>query len=150
MGPRHVALNALWLDPDRPAGPETYLRGLAPALAREFPSLRLSVLTTPSAARALHADGWSDWCTLVALGGADRGRAGRLYGELVRFPRSARGRGADLLHSLASTGPFATRVPQVVTLHDVTFLRMRTFPLSTTVAMGGLAIAAAHTAAGLI
>jgi glycosyltransferase involved in cell wall biosynthesis len=148
--PRHVALNALWLDPDRPAGPETYLRGLAPALAREFPALRLSVITTPAAARALHADGWSDWCSLIALGGAERGRAARLYGELARFPRTARARGADLLHSLASTGPFSTRVPHVLTLHDVTFLHIRTFPLSTTVAMGAVAAASAHTAAALI
>src|SRR3954447_9213663 len=148
-GPRHVAFNALWLDLERPAGPEAFLGGLAPAIAREFPHARLSLLTTPAAARTLHGDGWSDWCTLVALGG-DRGRAARLYAELARFPRSGRARGADVLHSPASTGPVRTRVPHVLTLHDVTFLRHRTFPLSTTVAMGAVAAASAHTAAALI
>jgi glycosyltransferase involved in cell wall biosynthesis len=150
MGPRHVAINALWWDPKRPAGPEAYLGALAPAIAREFPAVGLSVLTHPPAARALHAKGWSDWCTVVALEGADRGRAARLYAELVRFPSSGRERGADVLHSPASTGPIHTRVPHVLTLHDVTFLRRRTFPLSTTVAMGAVAAASAHTAAALI
>src|SRR3954454_5970650 len=100
MGPSHVAFNALWLDPERPAGPETYLRGLVPAIAREFPAARLSVRTNPAGARALQADGWSDFCTLVALPGA-QGRVVRLYGELARFPRSARTRGAGVLHSPA-------------------------------------------------
>ncbi len=40
-----VVLDALWLDPGRSGGPETYLRGLAPALARGFPSLDLHVAT---------------------------------------------------------------------------------------------------------
>ena len=31
----HVVLNALFLDPASSGGPETYLRGLAPALIRE-------------------------------------------------------------------------------------------------------------------
>src|SRR3954469_2581730 len=150
MGPRHVAINALWWDPERPAGPEAYLGALAPAIAREFPAVRLSVLTHPAAARALHAEGWSDWSSVVALEGAQRGCAARLYAELVRFPRSGRERGADVLHSPASTGPVRTHVPHVLTLHDVTFLRRRTFPLSTTVAMGAVAAASAHTAAALI
>ena len=45
-GPRHVAFNALFLDPGVSGGPETYLRGLVPALADEFPGVELTVLTT--------------------------------------------------------------------------------------------------------
>ena len=39
-------LNALFLDPCVSGGPETYLRGLVPALARERPNARLTVVTT--------------------------------------------------------------------------------------------------------
>jgi len=148
--PRHIAFNALWLDPGRPAGPEAYLRGLVPAIAQEYPAARISVLTSPEGADALRTDGWAEWCTLVGLRGCERGRLARLRAELVRFPRSARERGADVLHSLASTGPSRTHVRHVLTLHDVTFLTHRTFPLSTTVAMGAVAAASAHAAAALI
>jgi hypothetical protein len=64
-GPRHVAFNALFLDPGVSGGPETYLRGLVPALAREFPGLRLTVFTTRRGARALHADGWTDFARIL-------------------------------------------------------------------------------------
>ncbi len=37
-GPRHVLLNALFLDPAGSGGPETYLRGLAPALRSAHPA----------------------------------------------------------------------------------------------------------------
>ncbi len=43
---RHVALNALILEPARSGGTETYLRGLVPALAAARPTLRLHVVTT--------------------------------------------------------------------------------------------------------
>ena len=46
--PGSVLLNALYLDPRVSGGPESYLRGLAPALAREFPALRVGVATTRS------------------------------------------------------------------------------------------------------
>ena len=41
--PQRVLLNASYLAPGVSGGPETYLRGLVPALAREFPELALSL-----------------------------------------------------------------------------------------------------------
>ena len=47
----HVVLNALFLAPGESGGPETYLRGLAPALAELRPETRFTVVTTRSGAR---------------------------------------------------------------------------------------------------
>jgi glycosyltransferase involved in cell wall biosynthesis len=132
---RHVALNALFLAPGESGGPETYLRGLVPALAAEHPDTRFTLLTTRRGAEALHAEGWSDFVELVALP-ADEGQRGRrLVAEQLLVPRAARRRGAQVLHSLASVAPVAPRMPAVITLHDVTFFHMSTFPAATTAAM---------------
>lgn len=133
---RHVGLNALFLDPGRSGGPETYLRGLVPALAAEYPGLRLTVATTRRGAAALEADGWTDLCTILALPADEGQRARRLLAEQVRLPGLARRRGWDVVHSLASVAPvFTPGVAAVITLHDVTFLRMATFGRVTTRAM---------------
>jgi glycosyltransferase involved in cell wall biosynthesis len=131
----HVALNALFLAPGESGGPETYLRGLVPVLASEFPSTRFTLFTTRAGARALHADGWSDFLRLVALP-ADEGQRGRrLVAEQVLLPEAARRHGAQLIHSLASVAPVLPRLPAVITLHDVTFFHMQTFGRATTLAM---------------
>jgi glycosyltransferase involved in cell wall biosynthesis len=147
---RHVALNAAYLDPGRSGGPETYLRGLVPALAREFPRTRLTVLTTRRGAASLVQDGWRSFCDVVALPADEGQRPRRLAAELLLTADAAGRRGVDVLHSLASVGPPLARPAKVVTLHDVTFLRIRTFGLATTAAMGTLMLAAAHTADGLL
>src|SRR5438094_189597 len=73
----HVALDALWLDPGRSGGPETYLRQLAPALAAGFPQTRFTVMTTRRGAAALRADGWDDFASVAALPADEvRGRYG--------------------------------------------------------------------------
>ena len=66
-GPRHVLLNALFLDPAGSGGPETYLRGLAPALHAAHPGARVTVATTRSGAAALRRDGWGEWARVRAL-----------------------------------------------------------------------------------
>ncbi len=147
---RHVALNALFLDPGRSGGTETYLRGLAPALATEFPDLRLSILTTRRGAAALKRDGWGDWAKIVAFGADEGQRVRRLGAEQVLAGLSARRRRADVLHSLPSTGPIRAPLPHVVTVHDVTFLHHRTFSRSTTAAMRWIVTGAARHADALI
>ena len=57
----------------------------------------------------------------------------RLVAEQVLLPRFARAR-IDLVHSLATLAPVWTPVPAVITFHDVTFLRVRTFSFATTFA----------------
>jgi glycosyltransferase involved in cell wall biosynthesis len=132
---RHVALGALFLAPGESGGPETYLRGIVPALAEHSPDTRFTLFTTRKGARALHADGWSEFVKLVALPADEGERARRLLAEQVLLPEAARRHGAQVLHSLASVAPVAPRMPAVITLHDVTFFQMWTFPRATTIAM---------------
>ena len=148
--PRHVLLNALYLAPSASSGTETYLRGLAPALARAFPDLRLTVATTPSGAAALRADGWERFASLLALPCEDGQRVRRQWAEQVLLPRVAHRTGAEIMHSLASVAPVYPGTRAVVTLHDVTFLLTPTFGRLTTWGMGLLIKAAARRADGLI
>ena len=126
-----VVLDALWLDHGRSGGPETYLRGLAPALAAEVPSLDLHVATTRRGRAGLAADGWGDFATLHRLPADEGQRARRLLAEQVLLPKRA---GRALVHGLV-TGPVRTGGPLVQTVHDATFLRVPTFSRATTLAM---------------
>jgi len=131
---RSVGLNALFLGPGQSGGPETYLRGLVPALAREFSETRFVVVTTRAGAVALRRDGWTDFAEIQAFPVDEGERARRLAWEQAVLPWQARRRGFDILHSLASIAPVWTATPTVITLHDVTFLRIRTFSRATTLA----------------
>jgi glycosyltransferase involved in cell wall biosynthesis len=149
--PRHVVLNALFLEPGASGGPETYLRGLAPALSRLRPEARLTVVTTRSGAAALARDGWPRWCGVWSLPCEEGQRGRRQLAEQILLPAFARRLGADLLHSLASIGPIRTPgLAHVVTVHDVTFLRMRTFGRVTTWGMGQVIARASRDADALI
>ncbi|MGD0198647.1 MAG: glycosyltransferase family 1 protein [Solirubrobacteraceae bacterium] len=143
-------LNALYLAPGISGGTETYLRALAPALAHEFPDLRLTVTTTRSGAAALAADGWRDFADLLSLPCEDGQRMRRQLAEQVLLPRAARRERVDVVHSLASIAPLAVGARTVVTLHDVIFLKERTFGRVTTWGMGALVKAAARNADALI
>jgi glycosyltransferase involved in cell wall biosynthesis len=130
---RSVALNALFLAPGESGGPETYLRELAPALAQEFPGLRLVVVTTGSGRDALARDGWSDFAELRGLPAEEHRRLRRQVCEQLVLPIAARRARVQLLHNLSSTGPIrAPGLASVLTLHDVTFMRMTTFGRATT------------------
>jgi glycosyltransferase involved in cell wall biosynthesis len=148
--PKHLFLNALFLDPGVSGGPETYLRGLAPALAREFPDLRLTVVTTRAGAATLREDRWERFASLIALPCEDGQRLRRQWAEQVLLPRAARRARAEIVHSLASVAPVYAGARAVVTLHDVTFLVRPTFGRLTTWGMGVLVKAAARRADGLI
>jgi glycosyltransferase involved in cell wall biosynthesis len=143
-------LNALYLAPGVSGGPETYLRGLAPALAARFPELELTVATTRSGAATLRADGWEQFAHVLELPCEDGERLRRQWAEQVLLPRSVRRSGAQLLHSLASLAPVYAGACAVVTLHDVTFLLRPTFGRVTTWGMGLLVKAAARRADALI
>lgn len=130
-----VALNALFLDPSASGGPETYLRGLVPALAGEFPDVRFTVFTTRAGARALRNDGWEQMVAVRELPCDEGQRAARMLAEQVLLPALLRRERFDLVHSLASVAPVRALVPAVITLHDLTFLRLRTFGAVTTFGM---------------
>jgi glycosyltransferase involved in cell wall biosynthesis len=146
-----VALNALFLAPGESGGPETYLRGLAPAVAREFPGVRLVLFTTGSGRDALAGDGWSDFADLRALPTEEYRRLRRQVCEQVLLPVAARRARVQLLHSVASTGPMRTPgLPSVLTLHDVTFMRIPTFGRATTWGLSQVVPRAARDADALI
>jgi glycosyltransferase involved in cell wall biosynthesis len=149
--PRHLLLNALFLAPGASGGPETYLRGLAPALATGYPGTRFSVAAPRSGAASLRADGWEDFCDIRSLPCEEGQRVRRQLAEQVLLPLLARRLGADVVHSLASVAPI--RVPgaaHVITLHDVTFFKHRTFGAVTTLGMRQIVSRAARNADGLI
>lgn len=131
-----VGLNALFLDPGLSGGPETYLRGLVPELARQAPHLDFVVATTRRGAAALRADGWEEFLRIAELPADEGRRLQRLAAEQLLLPRLARRERWALVHSLATVAPL--RVPGVltaVTVHDMTFLAHRTFSRATTLAM---------------
>ena len=134
-GLQTVGINALFLDPGRSGGPETYMRELVGALVEEAPRIRFTVVTTRRGAAALVRDGWTDRVELVALPADEGERLRRQVAEQVLLPRLARRRGFDVLHSLASVAPVRASVPAVITLHDVTFFARRTFDPVTTFGM---------------
>jgi glycosyltransferase involved in cell wall biosynthesis len=147
----HVALNACFLDPAVSGGPETYLRGLVPALASECPTARLTVLTTRRGAAGLRAAGWQDFASVVELPFDDGQRVRRLAAEVVGVPYWVRKHRPALLHNLASIGPGRdVAVRQVLTLHDLTFLRLATFSRATTFAMSRLSLGTARHATRII
>ena len=149
--PRHVLLNALFLDPAASGGPETYLRGLAPALRAAHPGARLTIATTRAGAAALREDGWAEWAAIRELPCDEGQRGRRQLAEQVLLPLLARRAKADLVHSLASVAPI--RVPGIahaITLHDVTFFRMKTFNAVTTWGMQQVVSRAARHADALI
>jgi glycosyltransferase involved in cell wall biosynthesis len=149
--PGHVLLNALFLDPSGSGGPETYLRGLAPALRAAHPGLRLDVVTTRSGAEALRRDGWGAWASVRSLPCEEGQRGRRQVAEQLLLPALARRLGADVVHSLASVAPIRLPgVAHVITLHDVTFFRMRTFNAVTTWGMRQVVARAARHADRLI
>jgi glycosyltransferase involved in cell wall biosynthesis len=148
--PRHVGVNALFLEPGRSAGTETYLRGLVPALAAAHPRTRFHVVTTRKGAAALREDGWTDFCSIVQLPADEGERLRRLRAEQVTFPVMAARRGWDLVHSLASVAPVRTATPAVVSVHDVNFFRHRTFGLVTTLGMRAIVASAARHADALV
>ena len=141
----------MFLAPGDSGGPETYLRELVRALAAEYPNLRMTVLTTGSGARALAADGFGDIAAIRALPAEEYRRARRQLAEQLLVQIHARRAGADLLHSLASTGPVVTPgLRSVVTLHDVTFMHTPTFGRVTTWGMTQVVSRAARDADALI
>ena len=141
----------MFLAPGDSGGPETYLRELVRALAGEYPGVRLTVLTTRSGGAALRADGLGDAADVRSLPAEEYSRLRRQFAEQLLVQGAARRHRAQLLHSLASTGPVATPgLRSVVTLHDVTFMRMPTFGRVTTWGMRHVVTRAAHDADALI
>ncbi len=145
-----VGINALFLDPGRSGGPETYMRELVSALVEEAPAVRFTVVTTRRGAAVLAREGWTERVELVALPADEGERVRRQVAEQALLPRLAHRRRFDVLHSLASIAPIVARVPHAITLHDVTFFKQRTFDPITTFGMRTIVAQASRRADALL
>lgn len=122
MPARHVALNLAYLVPGETGGMEVYARALVPALRGVRPELELTAIVATELADELRTAPWCEPLRVVALPVPGRSRPRRVLAEQLLVARAARRAGADVLHSLASTGPVRARgLASVLTIHDVIY-----------------------------
>ena len=117
--PIRVALNLVYLVPGETGGMEVYARELLPRLAAIDGIEPVAIVNAVAA-----EDSDAPWHTAVdhVVAPVDaRDRRQWVWGEQRHVPRLATEVGADLVHSLASTGPgrFAGGPPRVTTVHDL-------------------------------
>jgi glycosyltransferase involved in cell wall biosynthesis len=117
----HVAINIAFLTPSEMGGLEVYARRLSEALAMRD-DIELTLLLPDSSAKD---ESWSDLGRVIGLPLDPRWREQWVLADQVHVPRAAARAGADLVHSLASTGPLGGRVARLVTIHDLNY---RTHP----------------------
>ncbi|ADB53901.1 glycosyl transferase group 1 [Conexibacter woesei DSM 14684] len=114
-----VALNLVYLVPGETGGMEVYARELLPRLAA-LPGLELVAIVSRRAAEDRDAP-WNGIVQSVVAPVDARDRKQWVWGEQRHVPRLASWVRADLVHSLASTGPgrLAGGPPRVTTVHDL-------------------------------
>ncbi|MDX6700458.1 MAG: hypothetical protein QOF26_684 [Baekduia sp.] len=116
----HVAINALFLAPPM-GGVETYLRELCRHLLSGPDAPRLTVLLNPAGHEKLAAEDWAGGAELVRC--EQLGRSGvRALSELTVLGLVGDRRGADVVHSVAMTGPLVSRAARVVTIPDTVWI----------------------------
>jgi glycosyltransferase involved in cell wall biosynthesis len=114
-----VALNLVFLVPGETGGMEVYARELLPRLAA-LPGIDPVAIVNTVAAQDADAP-WNSAVDAVVAPVDARDRKQWVWGEQRHVPRMATGIGADLVHSLASTGPGrqAGGPPRITTVHDL-------------------------------
>ena len=116
-----VALNLVFLVPGETGGMEVYARELLPRLAA-IDGLEPVAIVNRTAADDRDAPWGPEGPVRAVLAPIDaRDRKQWVWGEQRHVPRLARQLGADLIHSLASTGParWVGGPPRVTTVHDL-------------------------------
>ena len=116
----HVAINALFLDPPM-GGLETYARELCRALLERPDAPRLTVYLNPAGHEKLSQEPWAADCELVRADWLGR-RGARAISELFALGPVVDRTGAQIVHSLAMTGPLYGRARRVVTIPDVIWI----------------------------
>jgi len=117
-----VALNLVFLVPGETGGMEIYARELIPRLAAT-PGIEVVCLVNREAAVDTSAP-WGNVAPMEVVPVHARSRIEWVRGEQQHVPRLAARAGADLVHSLASTGPVYGRVPRITTVHDLNYLNL--------------------------
>jgi glycosyltransferase involved in cell wall biosynthesis len=102
-------------------GIEVLVKRVLPELARLAPNTRFSVFVGPQGAEALAAEEWPDQIRLEThpLLGLPGGKA---VSELTLLGWLAPRTGAEILYSVALTGPLRTRAVHVVSVADTTWI----------------------------
>lgn len=108
-----VALNLVFLVPGETGGMEVYARELIPRLAE-----RVDVVALINREAAATPGPWHDVPRRVVPVHARR-RAQWVLGEQVHVPRLSAD--CELIHSLASTAPLASRARRITTIHDLNY-----------------------------
>jgi glycosyltransferase involved in cell wall biosynthesis len=118
--PGHIAVNSVFLRPQM-GGIEVLVKRLLPAMAELAPATRFSVFVGPQGVEALAGEGWEGQIELQThpLLGLPGGKA---ISELTLLGWLAPRRGADLLYSIALTGPLRTSAAHVVNVADTTWI----------------------------
>jgi glycosyltransferase involved in cell wall biosynthesis len=115
-----VLVNGLFLAPPM-GGVETYLRELCRGLLAHADAPRLTVLLNPAGHDKLSQEDWAAGAELVRA--EQLGRAGlRAVSELTAVGLVADRRRADIVHSVAMTGPLVSRAARVVTIPDTVWI----------------------------
>ena len=117
-----IALNLVFLVPGETGGMEVYARELISRLAAAD-GVELVCLVNREAAVDTSAP-WGNVAPMQVVPVHARSRVEWVRGEQQHVPRLAARWGADLVHSLASTGPVHGRVPRVTTVHDLNYLNL--------------------------
>ncbi|MDA0164744.1 glycosyltransferase family 4 protein [Solirubrobacter ginsenosidimutans] len=143
MNPRRVGLNVLYLVPGAVGGTETYARLLIGELAKAAPETEFFVFCGTEAEEPLRGQGWPANTRLVSVRLPSAIKPLRIATELSVLPVLADRHRVDILHSLGTTSPPASRAARVVTVHDLiydrfpgSFSRAATAGLRLTVPLG--------------
>jgi glycosyltransferase involved in cell wall biosynthesis len=118
--PGHIAVNSVFLRPQM-GGIEVMVKRLLPEMARLAPNTRFSVYVGPQGVEALAGEDWTGAIGIETHPLLGR-RGGKAVSELTLLGWLAPRRGADLIYSVALTGPLRTGAAHVVNVADTTWI----------------------------
>jgi len=115
-----LGLNLVFLVPGHTGGMETYARELIRGLHAVAPKIEITAFVSREGAAA-QGEPWLELCTPVTVPVKSTSRVGWVRGEQLHLPGLAKRAGAELVHSLATTGPARGAFRRVVTVHDLIY-----------------------------
>ena len=115
-----LGLNLVFLVPGHTGGMETYARELIRSLHEVAPQIEMTAFVSREGAAAA-GEPWLELCKPVTVPVNSASRIGWVRGEQLHLPELAKRERADLVHSLATTGPGRGAFKRVVTVHDVIY-----------------------------
>lgn len=121
----HVAVNFLPMVRGATGGMETYARMLLAEMLRQDPSVRFTLVANVESYRSLRDEFESTRCRVVDSRVRGGSLIARVAAEQSLLPRAAARLSAQLIHNPFTTAPIASVVPQVTTIHDLSFARVR-------------------------